>query len=84
MTEFCEENRCNIVVCVIFLHSLCSLMTPFVIYSIGLFASVIFFVLCSISRNRFTCAGFFEVKMQSTPCCSQSSSNQGLIPVIKI
>lgn len=51
----------------------------FVMYSFGLFASLFFG-----RSDRFTWAGFFEVKMQTAPCCSQSSSNQGLIPVIKI
>lgn len=46
--------------------------------------SLLLSLLCTGRRDRFTWAGFFEVKMQSTPCCSQSSSNQGLIPVIKI
>lgn len=41
-------------------------------------------LLCSGGRDRFTWAGFFEVKMPTAPRCSQSSSNQGLIPVIKI
>lgn len=91
MTKF-WENRCNVVVYVIsaLRHSLRSRMTPLVIYSIGLFASLSLFfffflsLLCSGRRDRFTWAGFFEVKMPTTPRCSQSSSNQGLIPVIKI
>lgn len=81
------------VVCVISASSSFSLLSHdspvFVIYSIGLFASLslsLFFVslLCSGGRDRFTWAGFFEVKMPTAPRCSQSSSNQGLIPVIKI
>lgn len=81
------------VVCVISASSSFSLLSHdspvFVIYSIGLFASLSlsFFcvsLLCSGGRDRFTWAGFFEAKMPTAPRCSQSSSNQGLIPVIKI
>lgn len=88
MTEFWEGIRCNIVV---YINSVSlSLMTPFVIHRTGfqwpIYLTKAFFLslLCSGKRDRFTWAGFFEVKMPTTPCCSQSSSNQGLIPVIKI
>lgn len=59
MSRFWEEDRCNVVIVI-----LCSQMTPFVIYSIGLFASLSL-LLGSGRRDRFTWAGFFEVKMQT-------------------
>lgn len=64
-------------------HSLCNLSHRFQ-WPICLTKAFFLSLLCSGKRDRFTWAGFFEVKMQTTPCCSQSSSNQGLIPVIKI